>query len=83
MRYIFGSSPGVGCQNRTFKPKTLIHLRHNRNLPIYVDFVDLVKAFDTFNHKMVLQILIWYVTPPKLCLEIERMYTDLKVVLKI
>ena len=50
VKYHFGSSPGVGFQDGTFTIKTLLHTRHNHNLPSYLAFVDLVKAFDTVNH---------------------------------
>ncbi|EJK64055.1 hypothetical protein THAOC_15248 [Thalassiosira oceanica] len=49
----------------------------------YVAFVDLVKAFDTADHKLLIEILVRYGAPPHLCKVIERMYTDLTVVLKI
>ena len=83
VKYQFGSLPGVGCQDGTFTIKTLLHTRHNHNLPTYVAFVDLVKAFDTVDHTLMLQILKKYGAPPKLRSSIARMYQDLKVVLKI
>ena len=83
VKYQFGSSPGVGCQDGTFKIKTILHTRHNHNLPSYVSFVDLVKAFDTVNQVMMLKILERYGAPQKLQSAISRMYQDLKVVLKI
>ena len=46
-------------------------------------FVDLVQAFDTVNHVMMLKLLERYNAPPKLRSSIARMYQDLKVVLKI
>ena len=82
-KYQSGSSPGVGCQDGTFTIKRLLHTRHNHNLPTYVPFVDLVKAFDTVDHNLILQILKKYGAPPKLLSSIARMYQDLKVVLKI
>ena len=63
--------------------KTLLHTRHNHNLPTYVVFEDLVKAFYTVYHTLMLQILKKYGAPPKLRSNIARMYQDLKVVLKI
>ena len=44
VKYQFGSSPGVGCQDGLFTLKTALHTRHNQNLPTFVSFVDLVKA---------------------------------------
>ena len=83
MKYQFGYSPGVGCQDETFTIKTLLHTRHNHDFPNYVAFVDLVKAFDTVDHTLMLQILKKYGAPPNLRSSITRMYQELKVVLKI
>ena len=57
----FGSTPGVGCQYGTFTINTLIHLRHNHNLPTWVSFADLAKASDTSNHALIIVIIgkIW------------------------
>ena len=68
---------------RHLHDKTILHTRHNHNLPSYAEFVDLVKAFETVNHGMMLKILERYGAPPKLRSAISRMYQDLKVVLKI
>ena len=66
-----------------FTIKTLLHKRHNLDLSTYVAFVDLVKAFDTVDHTLMLQILKKYGAPPKLCSSIARLYQDLNVVLNI
>ena len=58
-------------------------MQHNHNLPSYAAFVDLVKAFDTVNHYMMLKILERYGAPPKMRSAISRMYQDLKLLLKI
>ena len=64
----FGSTPGVRCQDSTLKIKTLLHLRHNHNLPTWVELTDLVKAFDTFNHALLISILGKCGAPPRLLL---------------
>ncbi len=46
-------------------------------------FVDLVKAYDTTNHNLLLKVLKKYGAPPKFVTAIKTMYTDLKVLLKI
>jgi hypothetical protein len=46
-------------------------------------FIDLVKAYDTANHELLLIILQLYGAPPQLITVIERLYTDLKVVFKL
>ena len=83
VKYQFGSSPGVGCQDGLFTLKTALHARHNRDLPTFLEFVDLVKAFDTVDHKLLMRVLERYGAPPKLKSAISRMYTDLKIVLKL
>ena len=79
----FGATPNVGCQGGSFTLKLLLHLRRQDNLPTFVAFVDLVKAFDTANHALLVKILQQYGAPPKICSAIERMYQNLKVVIKI
>ena len=79
----FGATPKVGCQDGCFTLKTLLHLRHQHNLPLFVAFVDLVKAFNTTNHSLLIEILQQYGAPPKICSAIERMYQHLKVFIKI
>ena len=77
----FGSTPGVGCQDGMFTIKILLHLRHNHNLPTWVAFVDLVKAFETSNHALLIAILGKYGAPPRLFSEIKHMYN--KIIVKI
>ena len=83
VKYQFGSTPGVGCQDGTFTIKTLLHLCHNHNLPTWVSFADLVKAFDTPNHQLMGMIIVKHGCPPNLCDTIPRMYKDSVVKLVI
>ncbi|KAL7524108.1 hypothetical protein ACHAXR_000439 [Thalassiosira sp. AJA248-18] len=63
----------------------MLNMRKNHNLLTHVAFVDLVKAYDTANHDLLLKILAKYGAPPKFISAVERMYQDqdLVVVLKI
>ena len=83
VKYQFGSSSEVGCQDGTFTIKILLHLRRNHNLPTWVAFADLVKAFNTLNHLLMVMILAKYGCPPNLCDTITRMYKDSVVKLVI
>ena len=52
----------------------MAYLRQNHNLPTWVLFADLVKAFDTSNNFLMMQVLGRYRCPHKFQLAIERMY---------
>ena len=82
-RFQFGGTPTLGCQDGLFMLKTLLNAHKNHNLPSLVAFVDLVKAYDTANHNLILKVLKKYGAPPKFVAAVKTMYTDLKVVLKI
>ena len=82
-KYQFGATPNSGCQDGNFTLKTFLHLRRQHNLETYVVFADLVKAFDTSNHILISQILERFGTPPKLTSAIRRLYSDLRVTLKV
>jgi hypothetical protein len=75
--------PTLRCQDGLFTLKTLLNAHKNHDLPSFVAFVDLVKAYDTANHDLLLKVLGKYGAPPKFVAAIKTMYTDLKVVLKI
>ena len=79
VKYQFGSTLGVGYQDGSFTIETMLHLRHNYHLPTWILFVDLVKAFDTYNHALMDKLLERYGCPPALCSSIARIYKDSKV----
>eukprot|EP00559_Dactyliosolen_fragilissimus_P001762 CAMPEP_0184862080 /NCGR_PEP_ID=MMETSP0580-20130426/6610_1 /TAXON_ID=1118495 /ORGANISM="Dactyliosolen fragilissimus" /LENGTH=561 /DNA_ID=CAMNT_0027359803 /DNA_START=327 /DNA_END=2009 /DNA_ORIENTATION=+ len=71
-----GSLHTKGCQDALFSLKSALQTRKEFNLPTDVLFVDLVKAFDTINHKFLFKVLEKYGYPPLFIDVIIRMYTD-------
>ncbi len=56
-RFQFGGTAEFGCGDCLFVLKMLLTMQKNHTLPSYVVFVDLVKAYDTANHSLFLDIL--------------------------
>jgi hypothetical protein len=54
--FLFGGTPELGCCDGLFVLKTMLNMRKNHNLPSYVGFVDFVKAYDTANHDLLVNI---------------------------
>ena len=79
----FGWTPKIGCSDGLFTVKTLFNMKKIHNLPTFVDFVDLVKCFDTASHKLLIKLLERCGAPPKFFSYIHKMYQDLIVVLNI
>ena len=71
--------PGVSCYHGSCRINTILHSCHNHNLPTWVLFANLVKAFDTSNHEL----LERYVCLLNLHSAIARMYKDSVVRLMI
>ncbi len=65
-KHQYRATPKCGCQDRNFTLKSILHLRRQHNLYTYVIFADLVKAYNTYNHKLILEILEQYGAPPQI-----------------
>jgi hypothetical protein len=81
-KFQFRGTLTLQCQDGLFTLKTLLDAHKNQHLPSFVAFVNLVEAYDTTNHDLLLKILEKYGAPPKFVDAIRTMYTDLKIVLK-
>ena len=73
-RFQFGSMPELRFLDGLFVLK---------NLPSYVAFVNLIKAYDMANHELLLLLLKKNSPPPCFVSSVGRMYQNLVVVLKI
>jgi hypothetical protein len=60
----FGGTPTLGYQDGLFTLKTFLNAPKNYNLPSFVAFVDLVKAYNMANHDLLLKVLKKYGAPP-------------------
>ncbi len=56
-RFQFNGTPELGCRDGLYVLKMLLTMRKNHSLPSYAAFVDLVKAYNTANHSLLLDIL--------------------------
>jgi hypothetical protein len=83
MRFQFGRTLEIGCRDGLFTLKALLNAQHNHNLTLYVGFVDLVKAYDTANHKLLIDILRRYGAPLKFATAIKTIYQNNTCVLNI
>ncbi len=63
--YQFEGTPDMGCRNGTLTLETLLHTRRNNNLPSHVIYIDLMKAYNTGNHELLLRVHEKYGAPPK------------------
>jgi hypothetical protein len=63
--------------------KTMPNMQTNHNLASYVEFVDLLKAYDGANHELLFDVLVKFGAPPIFIDTIEKCYKDLTVILKI
>jgi hypothetical protein len=74
--------PGKGCTDALFAIKTALQTRKQHGKNTWAIFVDLVKAFDTADHKLLFMILKKYGFPDSLISVIEKMYKDSVVIFK-
>jgi hypothetical protein len=81
-RFQFGGTSEIGCRDGLFTLKALLNARHNQDLASYVGFVNLVKAYNTTNHKVLIDILRQYGAPPKFTTAIKMIYCNSTCVLK-
>ena len=72
-----------GCTDGTFSLKQALHTRSSFGLDSWILYIDLIKAFDTVNRKLLFNILKRYGIPPKLIVIIKKLYHNITITSKI
>ena len=61
-----GFRPGLSCSDHIFTLKQILEHSKEWNAPLYVNFIDFEKPFDSIHRDSLWKILRHYGTPPKL-----------------
>jgi hypothetical protein len=79
----YGSQPRRGTLKGLAVLRTALETRQYHGQGTWMLFVDLVKAFDTVDHKLLFGILRKYGAPDKLVRAVETMYTNVSVKIQV
>lgn len=79
----FGATPSVGCAEAVFSLKSILQSRKENGIDIYAVFIDLVKAYNSIKHDIILVSLEKMGVPKKFITWVEKLYKDCNVRLKI
>ncbi len=79
----YGLQPRRGTLDGLAVLRTALETRQYHGQGTWTLFVDLVKAFDTVDHKLLFGILQKYRAPDKLMRAVETLYTDVSVKMQV
>ena len=79
----FGATPKVSCAEAVFSLKTILQSRREHDLETFIIFIDLVKAYDSIKHEIILIALKKIGAPDKFIQWVEKLYGDFNVILKV
>ena len=71
-----GFRKGRSCSDHIFTLRQILEQSHEFNSPVYANFVDFRKAFDSIHRDSLWKILQHYGVPEKLVSVIKLLYTD-------
>ena len=73
-----GFRPGRSCSDHIFTLRQILEQSKEWNTPLYINFIDLEKAFDSIHRESLWKILRHYGVPAKLVQVIAMLYSDFK-----
>ena len=73
-----GFRPGRSCSDHIFTLRQILEQSKEWNTPLYINFIDLEKAFDSIHRESLWKILRHYGVPEKLVRVIAMLYSDFK-----
>jgi len=73
----------IGCQEALHTVHSILTLHRHHGHETYALFIDLVKAFDSFNHEILYAILVKFGIPKDLMKTIQKMYSDCTIHLQV
>ena len=79
----FGGTPTLPCTDGLFALKTVPSLIMNQTLPTVARFSDLVKEYNTHDHKLLIIVLEQCESYLKFCAAVQGTHMDLPVVIKL
>ena len=77
--YQFDGTPEIDYHEGIFTLKTFLHTRRSHGLPTHVAFIDLVKAYDTIDHELLILVLEKYGVPEPLRWMVATLYENLVI----
>jgi hypothetical protein len=73
----------VGTTDAQYVLRSALQLRREHDLKLHVLFIDLIKAFDTANHKMLFALLTKFGAPEELINPITKLHKNFKLKFKL
>ena len=73
-----GFRPGRSCSDHIFTLRQILEQSKEWNTPLYINFIDLEKAFDSIHRESLWKILRHYGVPAKLVQVVAMLYSDFK-----
>ena len=71
------------CLDGSFLIRSNLQPRKKHDIVYWVVFIDLVKAYDTIHHKVLLKLLNKFGIPKHIIQVIERLYNEFKIGIKV